>query len=118
MKLGFIGLGVMGRPMALHLMRAGHEMGIYARRDASAAPLLAAGATRYASPAALAANAEAIFTMVTNSADVESVALGPDGIVHGARPGSVLVDMETIAPAVARDIAGKLAQKGIDMLDA
>ncbi|MBM3341341.1 MAG: NAD(P)-dependent oxidoreductase [Betaproteobacteria bacterium] len=118
MKLGFIGLGAMGRPMALHLMKRGHEMGVYARRAESAAPLLAAGARRYDTPAALAAQCEVIFTMVTHSHDVEQVVLGEQGIVHGARAGSVLVDMETISPTVARHVAAALANKGVDMLDA
>jgi len=118
MKLGFIGLGVMGRPMALHLLKRGHEMGVYARRPESAAPLVDAGARLYSSPAALAADAEVVFTMVTTSSDVEHVALGADGIIHGARPGTVLVDMETISPAVARSVAARLAAKGIEMIDA
>jgi 2-hydroxy-3-oxopropionate reductase len=118
MKLGFIGLGVMGRPMALNLMKRGHEMSVYARRAESAAPLVAAGARAYATPAEVAADAEAVFTMVTNSTDVEQVVLGENGIVHGAARGSVVVDMETISPAVARSVARALAEKGVDMLDA
>ena len=118
MKLGFIGLGVMGRPMALNLMKHGHVMGVYARRAEAAAPLVSAGATRYATPAALAATCDAVFTMVTNSADVEQVVLGENGIVHGARRGSVLIDMETISPTTARKVADVLAARGIDMLDA
>ncbi len=118
MDLGFIGLGVMGRPMAMHLMKHGHAMGVYARRSESTAPLVAAGATRHASPAALAARCDVIFTMVTNSHDVEQVVLGSDGLIHGMRPGSVLVDMETISPAVARHVAAELAPKGVEMLDA
>lgn len=118
MKLGFIGLGVMGRPMALNLMKHGHQMGVYARRAQSAAPLVAAGALRYDTPAALAAAAEVIFTVVTNSADVEQVVLGENGIIHGAHAGSVVVDMETISPTVARSIAQALEKKGVDMLDA
>jgi 3-hydroxyisobutyrate dehydrogenase-like beta-hydroxyacid dehydrogenase len=118
MNLGFIGLGVMGRPMALHLMKHGHTMGVYARRAESAVPLVAAGATRYDTPAALAAHCDVIFTMVTNSQDVEQVVLGPDGIAQGLRAGSVLVDMETISPAVARRVAAELLKKGVEMLDA
>lgn len=118
MKLGFIGLGVMGRPMALNLMKHGHEMGVYGRRDATVAPLVAAGARRYDSPAALAAQCDVLFTVVTASQDVEAVALGPDGVIHGGRPGLVLVDMETIAPSAARKVATALAERGIDMLDA
>jgi 2-hydroxy-3-oxopropionate reductase len=108
----------MGRPMALHLMRHGHRMGVYARRAEAAAPLVAAGATRYDTPAMLAAQCEVVFTMVTNSQDVVGVALGADGLIHGLQRGSVLVDMETISPSVARDIASALAKQGVDMLDA
>ena len=108
----------MGRPMVLHLMRNGHTMGVYARREASAAPLTTAGAKFYATPAALAAECEAVFTMVTNSSDVEEVVLGAEGVAKGARAGSVLVDMETISPIVARRVAGALAKQGVDMLDA
>lgn len=118
MKLGFIGLGVMGRPMALNLMKHGHQMGVYARRPQSVEPLVAAGAVSYKTPAALAAACEAVFTVVTNSDDVEQVVLGENGIIHGARAGSMVVDMETISPTVARNIAQALAAKGIDMLDA
>lgn len=118
MKLGFIGLGVMGRPMALNLMKHGHQMGVYARRPESATPLTAAGARAYATPAELAANAEVIFTVVTHSSDVEQVVLGDNGVIQGGRAGSVVVDMETISPTVARDVARALAAKNIDMLDA
>ena len=118
MKLGFIGLGVMGRPMALHLMKRGHELGVYARRAESAAPLVDAGARRYASPAELAANAEVVFTMVTTSSDVEQVVLAEGGVIHGAKAGTVLVDMETISPAVAKRVAAALETKGVEMIDA
>ena len=118
MKLGFIGLGAMGRPMALNLLKRGHEMAVYARRAQSAAPLVEAGARACATPAEVAANADIVFTMVTTSADVEEVVLGEYGIIRGARPESVLVDMETIAPAVARAVAERLATQGVDMLDA
>lgn len=118
MNVGFIGLGAMGRHMALHLMKGGHRMGVWARRAESAAPLVAAGATRHDTPAALAAACEVVFTMVTASSDFEQVVLGGQGLIHGAKPGSVVVDMETISPAVARAVAQRLAEKGIDMLDA
>lgn len=118
MKLGFIGLGAMGRHMAGHLMAAGHSMGVYARRPESAAPLKAAGAVVCESPAALAAQCDVVFTMVTASSDFESIALGPRGLIEGAARGMVVVDMETISPAVARRVASRLAEQGIDMLDA
>ena len=118
MKLGFIGLGVMGRPMALHLVRAGHALSVYARRAEAAQPLVDAGARRLTTPAEVAAASEVVFVMVTTGADVEDVALGEDGIVHGARPGTVLVDMGTIPPGTARRIAAALAAKGIETIDA
>ena len=115
MKVGFIGLGAMGRPMALHLQAAGHELHVWARRPASADGL---PATMHPTPAALGAACEVVFTVITSSADVEGVALGDNGLIHGMAPGSVLVDCSTIAPDVARRIAGQLAEKGIHMLDA
>jgi len=108
----------MGRPMALNLMKQGHQMGVYARRPQSVEPLVAAGAVNYRTPAALAAASEVVFTVVTNSSDVEQVVLGENGIIHGANAGSVLVDMETISPTVVRGIAKALAAKGMEMLDA
>jgi 2-hydroxy-3-oxopropionate reductase len=118
MKVGFIGLGAMGRPMALHLLEAGHELSVYARRAEAAQPLVDAGATRRATPAEVAAASEVVFTMVTTGADVEAVALGEGGILHGAKPGTVLVDMGTIPPDTARRIAAKLAERGIEAIDA
>ena len=118
MNLGFIGLGTMGRPMALNLMKHGHAMAVYARRAASLEPLVAAGAAACASPAEVARASEVVFTMVTTSSDVHGVVLGDGGVIEGARAGSVLVDMETISPDVARDVAAALAAKGVEMLDA
>jgi 2-hydroxy-3-oxopropionate reductase len=118
MRIGFIGLGAMGRPMAGHLLRGGHQLGVWARRAESAAPLVAAGATRHDTPAALAAASEVVITMVTTAADVEQVLLGEQGVIHGAPAGSVVIDMETISPRVACTLAATLADQGIDMLDA
>lgn len=118
MNIGFIGLGTMGRPMAMHLLRAGHDVGVYARRPEVAAVMQEAGAKAFASPQDLAARSEVVFTMITSSADVEEVALGQRGIVRGAAPGSILVDMSTIAPGAARRIATALGRRGVDMLDA
>jgi 2-hydroxy-3-oxopropionate reductase len=115
MKVGFIGLGVMGRPMALHLQRAGHELSVWARRPQQADDL---PASRCATPAELGRQCEVVFTVITASADVEQVALGPDGLIEGMAPGSVLVDCSTIAPDSARHIAARLAEKGIHLLDA
>lgn len=118
MKVGFIGLGAMGRHMAQHLHKGGHQLGVWARRVESAQPLVDIGAIRHDTPAALAAASDVVFTMVTASSDFEQVVLGTNGIVHGAKAGLVLVDMETISPAVARAVAQQLADKGIEMLDA
>lgn len=115
MKVGFIGLGAMGRPMALHLQRAGHELFVWARRPQSAAGL---PATRCATPAELGRRCDVVFTVVTSSADVESIALGADGLCEGMAAGTVLVDCSTIAPESARHIASELTKRGIDMLDA
>ena len=118
MRVGFIGLGVMGRPMALNLMRGGHEVTVYARRPASVQPLVKRGAASAATPAELAEGCAAVFTMVTGTSDVEAVLLGADGVVHGAPPGTVVIDMSTIDPAATREIAAALAARGLDMLDA
>lgn len=118
MKVGFIGLGAMGRPMAGHLLRAGHDLAVWARRGTSAAPLAALGAEVCATPADLGRRCEVVFTMVTSSADVAGVALGPQGLIEGLAPGAVLVDCSTIAPEAARRIADALAQRGIDCVDA
>ena len=118
MNLGFVGLGIMGRPMALNLMRGGHAMAVYARRPESMKPLADAGAVTCASPAEVAARADATFVMVSDTPDVEAVILGPGGCIEGARPGAVVVDMSTISPAATRRIAEALAVKDIEMLDA
>ena len=118
MRVGFIGLGVMGRPMALNLLRGGHEVAVYARRAASIEPLVERGAASAATPAGLAAGCDVVFTMVTGTSDVEAVLLGADGVAHGARPGTAVIDMSTIEPAATREIAAALAARGVDMLDA
>jgi 2-hydroxy-3-oxopropionate reductase len=118
MKLGFIGLGVMGRPMALRLLGAGHTVSVWARRPEAAAPLVAAGAVLQPDAAAVARNADIVFTIVTHGHDVESVVFGEAGLASGFAAGSVLVDMSTIAPGLAQAIAARLAAQGVHMLDA
>ena len=118
MEVGFVGLGLMGRPMALNLMRAGHRVHVWSRRRESMQPLLDAGAGDCASAADAASRAEVIISMVADAPDVEQVALGPQGVADGARPGLVFVDMSTIAPAAAQSIATRLQERGIAMLDA
>jgi 2-hydroxy-3-oxopropionate reductase len=117
-KLGFVGLGIMGRPMASNLMRGGHAMAVYARRAESMRPLADAGATACASAQEAAAQADVTFVMVSDTPDVEQVILGPGGCAEGARASSVVVDMSTISPAATRRIAQTLAERGIEMLDA
>ena len=118
MKVGFVGLGIMGRPQALNLMKAGHAMAVWARRRESMQPLADAGATACAGPGDAAALADVVFVMVSDTPDVEQVIFGPKGIIEGARPGNVVVDMSTISPVATRDMAKRLAVKGIEMLDA
>ncbi|NMG64526.1 2-hydroxy-3-oxopropionate reductase [Azoarcus indigens] len=118
MEVGFIGLGLMGRPMALNLLKAGHKVHVWTRRQESMAPLLEAGAQGHASAAEVAALVEVTISMVADAPDVEQVALGAGGVAEGARPGLVHVDMSTIAPAAAQAVAARMAEKGIAMLDA
>lgn len=118
MKIGLIGLGDMGLSMARHLLRAGHELAVWARREASAESLFADGAAWCGSPADLARRSEVVITMVGGSADVEDLALRADGLLAGFAPGSVHVDMSTIAPATARTLAARYAEHGIGWLDA
>ena len=117
-NLGFVGLGIMGRPMALNLMKGGDPLAVYARRAESMAPLVQAGATACGSPAEVAAKSDVTFVMVSDSPDVEAVVLGLGGCIEGARPGAVVVDMSTISASVTRRIAARLAEKGVEMLDA
>lgn len=118
MKAGFIGLGAMGRAMAANLLRAGHDVAVWARRAESMAPLVALGARAAASPADCARGADAVLCVVTAGPDVRQVALGADGVIEGASPGCVFIDHSTIPPSTARDIADALSRRGIDMLDA
>ena len=118
MKVGFIGLGIMGRPMALNLLKGGFDLTVWARRAESMAPLLEAGAKGAASAAEVAAGCDVVFSMVADAADVEQVALGAGGVAEGARAGLIYVDMSTIAPAAAQSISARLLDKGVTMLDA
>lgn len=122
MKIGFIGLGDMGRHMAGHLLAAGHELGVWARRSAAADQLVGRGARWHDSPAALAANSEVVVTMVTKDEDVRAIALGPQGLREGFASGSVKgaihLDMSTIAPSTARELAKAYAECGVHFVDA
>jgi 2-hydroxy-3-oxopropionate reductase len=118
MRIGFIGLGIMGKPMAKNLLTAGHQVVVGSHNPATAAELSASGATTADSPKQIAEQVELVITMLPNSLDVKTVALGPEGIIEGAHPGLVFVDMSSIAPLVAREIHDALADKSIAMLDA
>ncbi len=118
MQLGFIGCGAMGRPMAEHLLRAGHALSVWSRRPESAAALIEQGARWCASPADVARHAEIVCTNVTGSGDVEGLAFGPQGLAAGLAPGSLHVDFSTTAPSAARRIAARYAATGIDFVDA
>lgn len=118
MQIGFIGLGLMGRPLALHLAKAGHTLHLWARRPASLEPFKAVAAHPYGTPAEVARQVEVVITMVADAPDVREVVLGADGIASGARKGLIVVDMSTINPNAAREIGAELEAKGIDFLDA
>ncbi len=117
-NIGFIGPGIMGRPMALNLMKGGYKLWAYARRPETLHPLVEAGATACATAAEVAKHADVIFTMVSDTPDVESVIFGEQGIAKNLRSGSVIVDMSTISPTATKVFAERLAKQGIDMLDA
>jgi 3-hydroxyisobutyrate dehydrogenase len=116
--VGFIGLGIMGRPMARNLLKAGYPLTVWNRSQPGIEELIRDGASPGSSPEDVARHSDVIITIVTDSPDVEKVALGPKGIIEGGRSGLVHIDMSTISPAVTRRIASRLAEKGIEMLDA
>lgn len=118
LRIGFIGLGLMGQPMSLNLIKAGFPLVVWSRTQSKADPVVAAGASLAASPAEVARRSDVVITIVSDSPDVEQVVLGPDGVIEGARRGAVVVDMSTISPAVTRSMAHRLAEKGVAMLDA
>src|SRR5438046_2212436 len=115
--IGFIGLGIMGRPMARNLLKAGYPLIVHSRSRGPVDELVAAGAKAGTSPQDVASRSDVLITMLPNSPDVELVALGKDGIVEGARPGLVYVDMSTISPIVTQKVGQALQAKGVRMLD-
>ncbi|MCP2500635.1 MAG: 2-hydroxy-3-oxopropionate reductase [Deltaproteobacteria bacterium] len=118
MKTGFIGLGIMGKPMAKNLLKAGYRLVVF---DTNAAPmkeLADAGAETAASPKEVAEKCDVVVTMLPNSPHVRAVLLGPQGVIEGAGPGKTVIDMSSIAPLASREIASLLAEKGVEMLDA
>jgi len=117
-RIGFIGLGVMGKPMALNLLNAGYKLTVWNRTRSKMDDLLAAGASGANSPREVAEKSDVVITMVSDSSDVEEVTLGPDGVIHGVHKGLVFIDMSTISPTVTRKVANELNAKGVKVLDA
>jgi 2-hydroxy-3-oxopropionate reductase len=118
MKVGFIGLGIMGKPMSKNLLKAGYELVVCDVVKAAVDEVVAAGATAAATPKAVAEQTDIIITMLPNSPHVKQVVLGENGVIEGAKKGAVVVDMSSIAPLASREIAKKLAEKGVEMIDA
>ena len=117
-KIGFIGMGIMGRPMAKNLVAAGHEVTVYNRTEARCDEVVEAGALKAATPAECAAGKDVVITIVTDSPDVEAVLFGENGAAGGADEGTLFIDMTTISPDVTREIAARLEEGGFQFLDA
>jgi 4-hydroxybutyrate dehydrogenase/sulfolactaldehyde 3-reductase len=117
MRVGFIGVGVMGAPIARNILKGGFPVTVHDVDGAAVDRLVAAGAARAESPRAVAADVDVVITMVPDAPDVEAVALGPDGILAGARPGLIYVDMSTIDPVTTRRIGTAMAARGVRMID-
>jgi 2-hydroxy-3-oxopropionate reductase len=118
MRIGFIGLGIMGKPMSKNLLAAGHELVVSDHNAPAAAELVELGAKTAARPREIAEQVDLVITMLPNSPQVRQVALGPGGIVEAVKPGLIYVDMSSIAPLTSREVSAALAAKSIEMLDA
>ena len=118
MQVAFIGMGTMGAPMAMNILKAGHDVTVYNRTRAKEEPVAAQGAKRAASPAEAAQGAEVIITCLSDTPDVEAIILGANGVIQGAQAQAIVVDMSTISPTATRRMAETLAQKEIHMIDA
>ncbi len=117
-KVGFIGLGIMGKPMAINLIEAGYDLTIYARRPEVIAEMEGLGASAVESPAAVAEATDIVITIVTADPEVREVILGDEGVLQGASEGSLIVDMSTISPLTIREIAEKAGPKNVAVMDA
>ncbi len=118
MKIGFIGLGIMGRPMAKNLLKAGHELVVFDFNKEAVADLVSNGAASAETGKELASQCDVVITMVPNSPHVRAAVLGENGVAEGAKPGTVIIDMSSIDPTESRAIGAELEKLGIDMLDA
>jgi len=117
-RIGFIGLGLMGAGMSRNLLKAGYQVTVWNRTESKMKPLVEAGAKPAKSPREVAKSSDVVITMVTDSSDVEEVLLGTSGAVHGSKKGDIFIDMSTISPIATKDVASKLKEKGVEMLDA
>lgn len=117
-KIGFIGLGIMGKPMSKNLIKAGYELVILNRNKSVAVELATLGAKVVNSPKEVALNSEVVITMLPNSPQVKEVAIGESGLIESEKSGLIVIDMSSIAPLVSREVCEKLGEKGIFMLDA
>ena len=117
-KIGFIGLGIMGKPMAKNLLNAGYVLKVYDIVPEAVQELVAAGAQAGASSKDVASFGEVVITMLPNSPHVKEAVLGKDGVLDGAKPGTILVDMSSIAPLASQEISARVAEKGVIMIDA
>ncbi|MGE0450746.1 MAG: NAD(P)-dependent oxidoreductase [Vicinamibacterales bacterium] len=117
-RVGFIGLGVMGRPMAKHILEGGYELTVHSRSRGPVDELVAAGASQASGPADVASRSDVIVTMLPDTGDVESVVAGSGGVLEGLQPGAVVIDMSSISPAATSQLAERVAAKGATMLDA
>ncbi|HPO07608.1 MAG TPA: NAD(P)-dependent oxidoreductase [bacterium] len=117
-RLGYIGMGIMGNPMARNLLKAGFSVSVYNRTREKTKDIEAEGASVCSSPQELAKRVDVIFTNVTDTPDVRAVLLGKDGVIEGCREGQVVIDNSTVSPRETREIAGILAERGVAFLDA
>jgi 2-hydroxy-3-oxopropionate reductase len=117
-NIGFIGLGIMGKPMAKNLLKAGHKLVVYDIVPAGADEVVAAGAARGSSPKDVASQADIVITMVPDGPEVEQAVLGPNGVLEGARKGTIVVDMSSISPMVAQKVGARCEAQGVEFLDA
>ncbi len=117
-KIGFVGLGIMGSPMALNLLKAGFDVIAYNRTEKKVDAIIKAGGEGGKTPKEVAEKSDIIITIVSDTPDVEDVILGKDGVINGIKKGSVVIDMSTISPSVTKEIAKKLKTKNVEMLDA
>jgi 3-hydroxyisobutyrate dehydrogenase len=116
-KIGFIGIGLMGKGMSLNLLKAGYPVTVWNRTESKTKPVVEAGAKLVKTPKEVAENSDVVVSIVTGSDDVKEVLLGENGAIHGAKKGDIFIDMSTISPIATVEIAEELAKKGVEMLD-